>query len=125
MRFVKKVTSMTIFGGLLTAESYSLRVQNMRRQSPAVYERGLPDHRFTFCLVSMQRDRTISGSSTISVRVLLGKREDFFTVVARKIAEFVGETSSKPVLISINVPEETSTVFKGVMAALAKHKDVW
>lgn len=71
----------------------------------------------------MQRDRAgVSGKSTITSRVLLGKRDEFTLVVANKIAELVGQTSGKPVLVSLSLPPECSEVFRGVLAAVAKHK---
>jgi len=73
--------------------------------------------------VCFQRDRAgVSGKSTLTARVLLGKRDDFSLVVANKIADLVGKTCGKPVLVALNLPPESPEVFRGVLAAVSKHQ---
>lgn len=73
-------------------------------------------------LLLAQRERGASGMASgpgsFSTKVLMGKRDDFMQVYARRVAEMVSAKCDKPVLLTLCVKDDSPEVFKAVMATL-------
>ena len=68
-------------------------------------------------LVHIARDQgtTGSGGKTSTTRVLLGKRDDYVLVYAKKIGDLVSSRTNKPVLLALCVLSESPEVFRAVL----------
>jgi hypothetical protein len=73
-------------------------------------------------LLLAQRERGAGGMGTgkgsFTTKVLMGKRDDFMHVYARRVAEMVAARSEKPLLLTLCVKDDSPEVFKAVMATL-------
>lgn len=73
-------------------------------------------------LLLAQRERGAGGMGTgkgsFTTKVLMGKRDDFMHVYARRVAEMVAARSDKPLLLTLCVKDDSPEVFKAVMATL-------
>jgi proteasome assembly chaperone 3 len=74
-------------------------------------------------LLHAQRERSAGGMGTgpgcFSIKVLLGKRDEYLQVYARHVAEMVAARCDKPVLLTLCVKDDSPEVFKSVMSSLA------
>lgn len=73
-------------------------------------------------LLLAQRERgaggTASGPGSFSTKVLMGKRDDYMQVYARRVAEMVAARCDKPLLLTLCVKDDSPEVFKAVMSKL-------
>lgn len=51
----------------------------------------------------------------MTTRVLIGKRDDYVLVYAKKIGEMVASRTSKPVLLALCVLSDSPVVFRAVL----------
>jgi hypothetical protein len=69
-----------------------------------------------------QRERgaggVAGGPGSFSTKVLMGKRDDYMQVYARRIAEMVAAKCDKSLLLTLCVKDDSPAVFKAVMATL-------
>ena len=74
-------------------------------------------------LLSAQTERGAGGMGgtpgAFSTKVLMGKRDEYLHVYARRVGEMVAAKCSKPVLLSLCVQDDSPEVFKAVMTTLA------
>ena len=68
-------------------------------------------------LVHVSRDQGAGGAGgkTATTRVLLGKRDDYVLVYAKKIGELVSSRTSKPLLLALCVLSDSPEVFRTVL----------
>jgi proteasome assembly chaperone 3 len=68
-------------------------------------------------LVHVSRDQGAGGAGgkTMTTRVLIGKRDDYVLVYAKKIGEMVASRTSKPLLLALCVLSDSPDVFRAVL----------
>jgi hypothetical protein len=74
-------------------------------------------------LLLAQRERGAGGIGggvgSFTTKVLMGKRDDYMQVYARRVAEMVAAKCEKPLLLTLCIKDDSPEVFKAVIATLA------
>ncbi len=59
------------------------------------------------------------GQGAFTTKVLMGKRDEYMQVYARRVAEMVAAKGDRSVLLTLCVKDDSPEVFKACMATLA------
>ena len=73
-------------------------------------------------LLLAQRERGAGGvgggPGSFTTKVLMGKRDDYMQVYARRVGEMVAARCEKPVLLTLCIKDDSPEVFKETIATL-------
>ena len=70
-------------------------------------------------LVHVSRDQGAGGAGgrSLNSRILIGKREDYISVYAKKIGELIAARTNKPLLLALCLLKENPEVFRSIVQA--------